>query len=223
MKQKNTWQGYHPTYLIRNKTKDNERYKNQVKNAKMLKMDGRNPESQPVGDAILPPLSLTPEQEELCERLDEFHSINGLKTKPSDMFRGAIFVSRLNMRSNPDWMAQTANSLRDILYPFGNTDGVPNQRGAFRQYGSVRLDPKFTAELGKLFSTLTQLAHHGNGRGSIDHTGIPVPEFEALFIRFEKVMSQALTRQLDVHSDIDQIFANEAPLSEVVDSSTVQI
>lgn len=73
---------------------------------------------QPVGGGQLPPSSLTPKQEDLCKRMDKLHARYGLKVKPSDMFKGAIFAARIECRSNPDWVAQAANSLREILYPF---------------------------------------------------------------------------------------------------------
>ena len=58
---------------------------------------------------------LTPEQEELCRRMDELHALNQLQTKPSDMYRGALSVIR--DENNPDRIAQAALSLREILYP----------------------------------------------------------------------------------------------------------
>ena len=158
------------------------------------------------GDGEQLPPSLTSRQNELCKRLDELHAKYGLKTKPSDMFRGAIFAIRAEFRNNPDWIAQAANSLRDILYPFGD-GGVPNKEEALRQFGSVRTDQKFTRELGRIFGTLTQLAHHGNGQGNIDYATFTPEAFEQLFSDFERIMLDVLMRQIDIHQEIDKVLA----------------
>lgn len=175
-------------------------------------------DAQSVGRMDLPPPSLNSTQEELCERLDELHTLHGLlKAKPSDMFRGAVFASQLQVRANPDWIPQTANSLREILYPFGN-EGIPNKEEALRRYGSVRVDE----EVGRVFGALTELTHHGNSRGSsVDFLTYTAATFERLLADFERVMRAALSRQLDVHAEIDDIFESETPTAEVADSAEI--
>ena len=66
------------------------------------------------------PVLLTEKQQELCRRLDEFYpSANKTDVRASDLFRGALYAMQLTVRSsNPDWMAQAAHSLRDLIYPF---------------------------------------------------------------------------------------------------------
>ncbi len=164
-------------------------------------MDEILPES--VGENQIGPVHLTSEQEELCDRLDLWHTRYGLSTKPSDMFRGAIFVSRTAQRQNPDWVAQSAHSLRDILYPFGSI--APNRKEALKQNGSVfGNNQPFIDEFGRIYGTLTELAHHGNGRGrSVDFSTFKATDFEKIIADFERIMRDALLRQLDVHSEID--------------------
>lgn len=161
---------------------------------------------QAIGESVVEPVVLSPEQEDLCKRLDDLHMRNGLKAKPSDMFRGAIFVARTQLRNNPDWVAQAANSLRDILYPFGNSN-VPNKEEALRQYGSVRADkPGFAQEVGRVLGSLTELAHHGNSRGnSVDFSTYTPTDFENLIADFERVMSDVLLRQIDIHQYVDSL------------------
>ena len=61
---------------------------------------------QSIGEIELPPVSLLPEQEELCRRLDDLHNQYGLKALPSNMFRGAVFAARTECRrGNPDWLS----------------------------------------------------------------------------------------------------------------------
>lgn len=164
-------------------------------------MDEQLPES--FGENQIVPVQLTSEQEDLCDRLDLWHKRYGLNTKPSDMFRGALFVSRSALRQNPDWVAQSAHSLRDILYPFGSV--APNRTEALRQNGSVfGNDQSFIDEFGRIYGTLTELAHHGNGRGSsVDFSTFKATDFERIIADFERIMRDALLRQLDVHSEID--------------------
>ena len=83
----------------------------------------------PVGDTPLPPARLTSEQEDLCSRLDELYQPYDLHVRPSEMFRGAVFASRAECRNNPDWIAQAAHSLREILYPI-----LRASRGAWKRF-----------------------------------------------------------------------------------------
>lgn len=163
---------------------------------------------QSVGEGLLKPVVISSVQEDLCRRLDEFHIRNGLKTKPSDMFRGAVFVSRTFLRNNPDWIAQAANSLRDILYPF-NGKNSPNKEKALEQYGSVKAgQPGFADEVGRVHGSLTELAHHGNGRGnSVNLSTFTPTDFENLISDFERVMGNVLLRQIDIHQEADAILA----------------
>ncbi|OGI65976.1 MAG: hypothetical protein A3B11_00875 [Candidatus Taylorbacteria bacterium RIFCSPLOWO2_01_FULL_44_26] len=159
---------------------------------------------QSVGENILPPVSLTLEQENLCDRLDNWYSHYELKFKPSDMFRGALFALRPECRSNPDLIAQAAHSLRDILYPFGKKD-ISNKEKALKEYGSVKAG-ELSEEVGRIFGSLTELAHHGNGHGkSVDFSKLGMADFEHIVSEFERIMIEALTRQLDVHNEIDQL------------------
>lgn len=170
-------------------------------------MDQQSPES--LGDNTLPPISLTPEQENLCERLDNWYSQYNIMVRPSDIFRGAIFAARTECRSNPDWIAQATHSLRDILYPFwGGNDGVPKKEEALKGYGSVKANGKLTQEIGRIYGSLTELAHHGNGRGnSIDFLNFKISDFANIVSDFERAMIDALMRQLDVHNEIDKILS----------------
>jgi hypothetical protein len=154
---------------------------------------------------IIEPRPLKEEQENLCQRLDEWYERYDLKIKPSDMYKGALFAMRPECRNNPDWMAQSAHSLRDILYPFGDNN-VPKKEEALKEYGSVRATEVFTQEVGRIFGTLTELSHHGNGRGnSINLETFLETDFEQIVSDFERIMTDALTRQIDVHAEIDDI------------------
>ncbi len=170
------------------------------------------PLPQPIGETRLPPPSLSPEQQELCNRLDEWHKLYGLKVTPSEMFRGAVFAIRPACENNPDGIAQAAHSLREILYPFWSPQvkNVPDKKeAALKNTGSVHRDEAFINEVGKVYGQLNNLAHHRGTSTKPDFSNLTIPDFERLLTEFERVMRKALTRQIDVHREIDQILSGD--------------
>jgi len=169
---------------------------------------------QSIGENILPPVRLTDEQEDLCKRLDEWHKRGGLKNKPSNMFRGAVFSIRKECESNPDFISQAANSLREILYPFQSFH-VKKVSGkkveALKNFGSVTVDENFyNSKVEPLWRQLNDIAHHGvdpQWDKNFDFSSFNKTEFQKLLAEFEKVMNEALTRQLDVHQMLDEVLA----------------
>lgn len=166
-------------------------------------------EEKPIGIESLPPLVLSPKQEELCDRLDKLHAKFNLKALPSKMFRGAIFAAQVGVKENPDWISQAANSLRDIMYPFGNY-GIPNKEEALKVFGSVRLAE--VNSVGRILGKLTELAHHGNAKGSsVNYTEFTPEDFEKLLTEFEDVMFNVLARQVNVHQEVDELLREDPP------------
>jgi hypothetical protein len=149
-----------------------------------------------VGENLLNPPLLSPEQEELCRRLDELYKTSNLEESPSDMFRGAIFAARVELRSNPDWMAQSAHSLREILYQFKK-----KKKKAFERFGSVTTDEAEFNETLRVYGLMTAVAHH---KLKLSET-----EFQRLFAQYQSVLRGALTRQTDIHAEIDKFFAEQ--------------
>jgi len=178
--------------------------------------------SYQIGEGPLQPPSLTSEQDSLCARLDDIHVKYGLRVKPSDMFRGAIFAVRIECRSNPDWLAQAANSLREILYPFwsSHVDGVTDRKTeVFKKYGSVLIDNSFIQNVGRMYGLLNDLTHHGSTSTSVDFITFTIEDFEKLLADFERIMRDALTRQVDIHQEIDKILIG-GPTSIVAEDTT---
>lgn len=162
-------------------------------------------------------VSLTPAQEELCRRLDELYDPYGLETQPSAMFRGAIFAIR-EAQNNPDWLAQAAHSLREIFYPCWSPriTTVPYKKDAFERFGSVFADD-IEENIGRIYGTLSDLAHHGVDAPRLDFSNYTLPMFENLIAHFETSMQRALTRQTDVHNMIDLIVSSD-PSQIIADS-----
>ncbi len=130
------------------------------------------------------------------------------------MFRGAIFAVRDECSNNPDRIAQSANSLREILYPFisQQVKKIANKEGkAFGTYGSVTVDQNFYVQnIKPLWKKLNDLAHHGvnPNDANFDFLSFKLSDFKKIIAEFEKNMNVALTRQLDVHRQLDEILAN---------------
>ena len=167
---------------------------------------------QPLGNSPLPPVRLTPEQEDLCRRMDELYAPYNLHVRPSDLFRGAIFANRAECRSNPDWIAQATHSLREILDPvLGSRPGpgtgtlhIPeDKRDVFQRYGSVSVDIVLD-QVGRAYNRLSDAAHHKSNFSTSS-------DFEKLLTDFERSMGQALIRQLDLHDEIDTIVSSGPP------------
>lgn len=162
---------------------------------------------QLTGEGTLPPVRLTPEQEELCRRLDELYDPYNLHVRSSTMFRGAVYASRPECRSNPDWVAQAAHSLREILYPIWSPkhkEIADKKKTVFENYGSVSVDDRSIGPVGSVYGRLTKLTHHYR-------TASARSDFEQLLAEFERAMGQALTRQLDLHREIDELVSSGPP------------
>ena len=151
-------------------------------------------------DTSSSPVRSTPEQNELCRRMDELHALDQLQSKPSDMFRGALSVIR--DENNPDRIAQAALSLREILLPIIGA----RRNQAFERYGSVFLNVSF----GEILRDLNDLVHHGINSDRLDFQNFSASDFNNLMKVFEATMQTALIRPMDVHRSID-LFLNGDP------------
>lgn len=191
---------------------------------------------QPIGTTPLPPPSLSSEQQELCAHLDELYAQEGLQVKPSKMFEGAVFAIRPECGSNPDRVAQAAHSLREILYRFWNpqdqtetvekTKTVTDKKeeilkNALERYGSVHIDKPFMRKVWRVYGQLTNLAHHGNTSSNRSFSNFAISDLERLLADFEKVMRGALTRQIAIHEEIDQILSDD-PTQIIFDNPTAE-
>ncbi|MFA4998718.1 MAG: hypothetical protein WC514_01740 [Candidatus Paceibacterota bacterium] len=152
------------------------------------------------------------ENDELCKRLDALYQSSGihLKIPPSSFFNGALYA--LRYKENPDWMAQVAHSLREILYQFKSKDGgwVP----AFISYGSTYNKDRIGQDVGTYYRFISDIAHHrfevaekNPLIGATEDRPIEItPEiFEGVVLRFGKVLFEVLRRQIEVHKEIDDI------------------
>src|SRR5215470_12634710 len=107
------------------------------------------------GEEAPSPISF-PEKDELGRRLDEFYQASGVQLKvfPSSFLNGAFYT--LRYKDNPDWMAQVAHSLREILYQFKAGDWSK----AFVAFGSTYDKNRIGPDLGIYYNFITNIAHH---------------------------------------------------------------
>lgn len=158
-----------------------------------------------------------PEEDELCNRLDALYQSSGvqLKSQPSSFFRGALYAIRY--KENPDWMAQVAHSLREILYQFKDNGGWNN---VIVSYGSTYDKNRIGQDVGTYYNLITAIAHHRLETAEISvlvggskDKPIPITAeiFESIVLRFGRVLFIVLRRQLETHKEIDDILA-QAPI-----------
>ena len=153
---------------------------------------------------MLPPIKLKTQQEELCRRLDSLNQRTIQGRALSIMLTGAIYATREECRSNPDWMAQSAHSLREILYQFKSKKTKINWVDAFDTFGSVTTeDEKFKEIIGRVYNKITKVAHH--------QLDLSSDEYEKLIDEHERVLLWALDRQIDVHNQIDNFLSENKP------------
>ncbi|MFC1701061.1 hypothetical protein ACFLZ0_02920 [Patescibacteria group bacterium] len=153
-----------------------------------------------------------PDKDELCKRLDALYQSSGIQLESplSSFFNGALYV--LRYKDNPDWMAQSAHSLREILYQFKGGRGWSN---AFRSYGSTYNVNRIGQDVGIYYNFFTNVAHHNlkaAGTSSVvggtknDPIIITAEIFENIVLQFGKVLFLVLRRQIEAHREIDNFF-----------------
>jgi hypothetical protein len=161
---------------------------------------------QPVGEVVVAPAPLDPKLDDLGKRLDDLFSINGRTgERPSDWLRGAVFVGQEKLHANNDWVAQAAHSLREILYRLCSPrmgGGDDATRKFLTKYGAAQDVTTSFAELDALYDKLCRIAHHEIRVEDTDEK-----TFDNLLAKFDRVMTAALERQLDVHGKIDDLLA----------------
>lgn len=154
-----------------------------------------------------------PEENELCNRLDALYRSSGvqLKSLPSSFFRGALYAMRY--KENPDWIAQVAHSLREILYQFKDNGGW---RNAIISYGSTYENDRIGSDVGKYYNFMQDIAHHRFENAEISQLigaskdkpiTVTAEIFESIVLRFGKVLFVVLRRQLETHKEIEDILA----------------
>ena len=175
------------------------------------------------------PFKLEPNQERICNYLDHLNEKGGICSDgvlPSDLIRGALAAVR-NAESNPDWMAQSAHSYREVFYWLGGTKNgaVNNSQTKKEKIGSVLQvlhEQKKAYEIANiLYKThlaFTKISHHFAEKKSREDTikifkelNINVDEktfpsardYNNLILVFENTLKASSPDPLKIHEKID--------------------
>jgi len=174
------------------------------------------------GDFLLPPVVPGPEVNELCKQIDEFYKNyprQHRKQKFSDLIKGAFYAARPECRSNPDWISQASNSLREVLYPLisdrvaqTNLIRLAYKYAINKDYKSRIKNREFIqtfSSLDRLYKKVSDLTHHGTelkGFSEREYTNFSENDFVDLLSEFVSVLRKVLSlQQLYTHTIIDII------------------
>ena len=179
-------------------------------------MDNKPAQKIHGGIPLLPPPDLSPKQIELSNKLNDFYQKNNfkpLRPKPSEIFIGAIYGMQDPLRSNPDWIAQVANSLRELLYPIWyevrRKQNKPMEiTNKFKRLGYEFIEDVFS-EIEEVYAKLNDLAHHGlepKKFTEAELNNFSESDFKKLVSHFENLMFKAFTLPIrQIMNQIDQL------------------
>ena len=145
-----------------------------------------------IGGNILEPLILSESEQKLCDLLDEKIFVS--QFPPSDMLKGAIWATRPENIHNPDRIAQAANSIREILYPFKR-----NWKKNLNSKVAGTLSKNDIKEIDKIYLYFQNMTHHNNNEISND--------FKKRLEEFKEIMINALDKYEIVYKKMDVILA----------------
>lgn len=174
------------------------------------------------GDFILPPVEPRPELKDLCNKIDKFYknySRQHRKQKASDLIMGAFYAARPECRSNPDWISQAANSLRDVLYPlFSKQISNNNLMKLFKKYATNKsYETKIQNKdffrtfnnLDKIYKQLSDLTHHGTELKAFsekEYISFSESDFDQLLRNYVDILGKAFElQQIYIHAIINLI------------------
>ena len=156
------------------------------------------------GSLVLPPVVPNSEFTALCHLLDDFYKnypTPHKNRKASDLIEGAFYAIRRECRSNPDWMSQSANSARDVLYPLLRSQAKTNSLiKLFTEFAnstnSLINNKEFVHTFSKLdhiYRKLSDLTHHGvdlKGFNELEFRNFSDSDYLKLLEEFSLVLKQ---------------------------------
>ncbi len=170
------------------------------------------------------PIELPQEVEELGKLLDKIYKKENIdKLEPSKILLGALYtMKKENRENNPDWVSQSANSLREILYPY-YSGKYKNILYLFRKYTiDKNLSKKIKSKdfikvffrINHLYMIFQDLTHHlvtPKVKNLEKLNKNPSPElFERWVREFVNYLFKAIKfQQLFIHNLIDTILERE--------------
>jgi len=104
------------------------------------------------------------EDQSLVSKLNSLKTNGKLDKKYSEIYRGGVYALRTQNRlENPDWMSQSANSFREILYILQKTESGALEK-ILNDYFSKSFTPQevneYRSYLARLYQLFNDLTHH---------------------------------------------------------------
>lgn len=172
------------------------------------------------GQLILPPVVPNSEVIDLCQLLDDFYKTYPSQhkgKKASDLVKGAFYAARPECRSNPDWMSQSANSARDVLYPLFSSEftGV-NLVKLLKKYAisnKTNISNKEFVEtftrLDEIYKKLSDITHHGTNLRVFkekEYLSFSNDDYEELLEAFALNLKRSFSlQQIYIHAVVESI------------------
>jgi hypothetical protein len=100
---------------------------------------------------------------ELLSKLDSIKRQNKYKSFSEIYTGGIVALSKENRKRNPDWMSQSANSFREILYSLPKVENKQLQQvltDYFKRNHTKEDAERYKSYLSELYKFFTDLAHH---------------------------------------------------------------
>lgn len=171
--------------------------------------------------------------DELISKLDSLK--NGGKTykKYSEIYRGGIYALRAKSRAdNPDWMSQSANSFREILYVLKQNE-AKDLKEILQDYLGKSLTKKeverYKEYLNNLYALFSDLTHHFstvpdlslktyqiNKNLEIKADAISKDDYFNAIKLYKEFLKLLVTTALDIHKKIDDCVKNNRRKKDLV-------
>ena len=163
--------------------------------------------------------------EELVSKLDSIRATGNLLKKYSEIYTGGVYALRAkNRRENPDWMSQSANSFREILYVLQQKESK-ELKEVLQEYLNKSLTKKevekYKEYLNNLYCLFSDLTHHLSGVADLKNTtyliskgqeikadGITKEKYFVAIKLYKQFLKLLVITALEIHKKIDDTVKN---------------
>ena len=171
--------------------------------------------------------------DELIAKLDSLKRGGNIYKKYSEIYRGGIYALRARSRAdNPDWMSQSANSFREILYVLKQKE-AKDLKEILQDYLGKSLTKKeverYKEYLNNLYALFSDLTHHFstvpdlslktyqiNKNLEIKADAISKDDYFNAIKLYKEFLKLLVTTALDIHKKIDDCIKNNRRKKDLV-------
>ncbi len=170
---------------------------------------------------------------QLISKLDSLKTSEHLNKKYSEIYMGGVYaLKEKNRRENPDWMAQSANSFREILYILKKTEAKEVELLLNEHFGKS-LTPQevneYRSYMTSLYGLFSDLTHHFSGvpdialqKYRIDKNleigvnPLTKEDYFAAIKLYKEYLKLFVITALDMHKKIDECIAQKKQDKDLV-------